>query len=663
LPSRSSASHRTVAINAKRTTRTRWLIITALCCCAPLLAEKIAKRGADPIQAELIADLHARLLKVGETVYARTTVEWRSPTCVLRNGAILEAHVVSVVPSIKPVKASEVGLAFTKAQCGDLKAGPFNLLLSAIAAPPEDSDLGILSQSLPVRAMSGVSGQMVLNSMRISIDPTLQLISPLYLFPLIPRMEMGDVYHIKGLKLSVGTGPENSSILTSKDHDVSLEKHSMLLLVPAQWTLAPASGEAVTSQPESGEPAPHISAVTRTAATLPARPPVNDIDLCVPPQCNVALPSGDASDMGHAAGTISIRELGYSPRPQRDAFNFVHDEVLAYLGPRELLVAFNPHELVARDAQGLGSTVRTIRAAVVDTETHRVTHTVDWEMHDSRQYLWPLADGRVLVHVGSELRVYGEGLQIQNRVPLEGPLAFVRVTPDGGFMAVGVLHERHSPELHAALRESLNGDPEEDVNILVLNRNFETVAQSTAESNLMAPTLLNEGQVTLSAQSNMRYRLSMVTWDNHPSVLARFASSCTPQLSSIAPDLIFLVSCDKQNQGREYRVLRANGKLALKGDSTLNECGHAAEGSANQEAFVVKIVESTLPVPPGSPMSASQFSSEELHVYRAADGKRLLSVHASPPSMSRDGYALAPDASQLAVLTREQIVVYSVPGK
>jgi hypothetical protein len=284
-------------------------------------------------------------------------------------------------------------------------------------------------------------------------------------------------------------------------------------------------------------------------------------------------------------------------------------------------------------------------------------------MRDHRQYLWPLADGRVLVHVGSELRVYGEGLKIQNRVPLDGPLAFVRVTPDGSFMAVGVLRERHTPELHAALRENLNDDPEEDVSILVLNRTFETIAKSTAQSNLIAPTLLNEGQVTLAAQSNLRYRISMVTWDNHASVLARFVSSCTPQLSSIAPDLLFLVSCDKQNGGREYRVLRANGKLALKGDSTLNECGHAAEGSANQEAFVVKIVQSTLPVPPGAPMSAAQFSSEELRVYHAADSKRLLSVRAGPPSLSRDGYALAPDASQLAVLTRDQLTVYSVPRK
>ena len=154
-------------------------------CCATVSAEKIAKPGADPIQAELMADLHARLLKVGQTVFARVTVEWRSPTCHLSNGAVLEAHVVSVVPSIKPVKASEVGLAFTGAQCGGLKMGPFNLLLSAIAAPPDDSNMGNLSQNLPVLGMSGMSGQVILNSMRISNAQ----ISPIYMLPLIPRME------------------------------------------------------------------------------------------------------------------------------------------------------------------------------------------------------------------------------------------------------------------------------------------------------------------------------------------------------------------------------------------------------------------------------------------------------------------------------------------
>jgi hypothetical protein len=153
----------------------------------------------------------------------------------------------------------------------------------------------------------------------------------------------------------------------------------------------------------------------------------------------------------------------------------------------------------------------------------------------------------------------------------------------------------------------------------------------------------------------------MMSWDNHASILTQFNSSCTPELSSIAPDLIFLITCEKHNRRREYRVLRSNGKLALKGGSTVNECGHAAESSANRAAFVVKIVQSTQPVPAGAPLRAAQFSSEELHVYRATDGKRLLGVRVGSPSLSRDGYALAPDASQLAILTRDQLAVYSVP--
>ena len=78
---------------------------------------------------------------------------------------------------------------------------------------------------------------------------------------------------------------------------------------------------------------------------------------------------------------------------------------------------------------------------------------------------------------------------------------------------------------------------------------------------------------------------------------------------------------------------------------------------------MVKIVQSSVPVPPGAPLNAAHFSSEELRVYRATDGKRLLAVRAGSPSLSRDGYALAPDASQLAVLTRDALAFYPVPGK
>jgi hypothetical protein len=330
-----------------------------------------------------------------------------------------------------------------------------------------------------------------------------------------------------------------------------------------------------------------------------------------------------------------------------------------------LIVAFNPHILATRHALGpSGMTERVIRAALIDTATRRVARTVDWELPDGGEYLWSLGDGAVLVHVASELRIYGENLQVLNRISLDGPLSFVRVTPDGKFIVVGIIHERHAPELHAFLKQSLGTDPEEDVGVLVLNRDLRTIAQSTSRSGMLPPALLNEGQARLVGLPGMRYLVSLLTWDNHASTLAHFDSGCTPHLTSFSPDLIFVIGCNTRNPDMsEYRVLRSNGKLALKGPPTLNGCGHAASGSANDEKFVVKTVQSAQPLPVGAPFSESLLDSEELTVYGAADDKRLLGVRVGSPSSSRNGYALSLDGSRLAVLTREQIAIYSVPGR
>jgi hypothetical protein len=155
----------------------------------------------------------------------------------------------------------------------------------------------------------------------------------------------------------------------------------------------------------------------------------------------------------------------------------------------------------------------------------------------------------------------------------------------------------------------------------------------------------------------------MRTWDNHASTIARFESSCTPQISSLSTDLIFLVSCDQQNEEPVFRVLRADGKPALKSLANPNEFGYTAKGSIDQQSFVIKTVQSTRPVPADALFSAADLSSEEFRVYRADDGKRLLTATIGSPSPSRDGFALAPDGSQLAVLTRDQIALFPVPQK
>ena len=99
--------------------------------------------GVTPVQAELMADMNAHLLHEGAVVFARVTVDWNGTGCALRNGAIVQGNVVSVTPYRRQgSKGSEVVLAFTEAQCGDLKMGAFQLLLAAVAAPPQKQRYG-----------------------------------------------------------------------------------------------------------------------------------------------------------------------------------------------------------------------------------------------------------------------------------------------------------------------------------------------------------------------------------------------------------------------------------------------------------------------------------------------------------------------------------------
>jgi hypothetical protein len=482
------------------------------------------------------------------------------------------------------------------------------------------------------------------------------------------------VYGIKGLKLSVGTGPQSSSVLSSAGRNVALSKHTVLFLLPESTFMAKEAthGGAPTRTPS--DPSPNTGAGGGIASASetgdasssnhdqPTAPAQEDAERCAPPECSIASPAVEPEGDRHELASISIQELGYASRLQREMAALNHDETLTYLGPTELLVTFNPHPLVPR--HGLttpGSTKRVIRAVLVDVISKRVTRTADWNLPDTKQYLWVLANHRVLAHVGNELRVYGPGLKAETIIPLGGPLSFVRTDPAGKTIAIGVLHERHTPELHAKLQQGQEQEPEEDVQIRVLNETFDTLATAVTTSGKMPPTLLNEGEVKLLLQPDKRIHLVMHTWDNQWRSLARFNSSCTPQLSSLAPDLLFVVTCNVSTGGREYRVMRPDGKLILRGESSLAELGQAATGNEDRKEFAVKVLTSDEPVLPGAVFRPADLESEQLGVYHAADGKRLFSVRVSDPTASEGGYALAPDGNQLAVLTRDRIEVYALP--
>jgi hypothetical protein len=650
--------------------RIQGILLAIGLCGGSIFAQTLAKPAVTTItaiQAELLADMEARNLKSGENIYAKVTAKWNDFGCVLREGAVLEAQVVSVVPHSKTSNASEVALSFTGAQCAKSAMEPYALVLVAVTAP-QRHDEGSLEMDMPREIGTSAAGFRSANSANMNTWYVME-----HAMVASQAARAGGVLGIKGLKLSVGIGPQNSSVLSSADRNVALDKHSVLYLVPgtvaaanaktqggSQPVAAPAG--APDGGPEAGKVSGSATADASSNRDQTAQAAPDDAEICTPPECSIALPMGEPESVRHAMANISIKELGYTSRLEREMEALNHDEALTYLSSTELLVTFNPHPLVPRHGViAPGSTVRVIRAALVDVSNKKVTRTADWYLPDTKQYLWLLSNHRVLVHVGNELRVYGPGLKVEARIGLGAPLSFVRTDPAGKTIAIGVVQERHTPELHAKLQEGQEEEPEEDVRIMVLNEKFDTIATAMSTSDRMPPTLLNEGEVKLLRQPDNRFHLVIYTWDNKWRSLAHFNSGCIPQLSSVAPDLLFIVTCDEMTGGREYRVMRPNGKLILRGESSLAELGHAAIGNEDKKEFAVKILRSHGAMQTEAVFRPTDLESELLSVYRATNGKRLFNVRVSDPTASNGGYALAPDGSQLAVLTRGQIELYALP--
>jgi hypothetical protein len=608
------------------------------------------------VQAEFTTPVNVRRLERGATIFARVTLDWNGLGCTLRTGATLEGT-VEVAERRKGRSGSQLAVAFTKAQCNGSDLKPLGLLMAAVAQAPadwENTPNAVLSTPMTFASNAGtVNPAMGIVSAGQFTVPQMELRGIVHKFPMSAKVQPGDVLDIKGMKLGIGTGPNRSSVLTTQNRDVTLDAFTQILLVPAALVY---SADAMTPR-EPGSRAP--------AGASPAPPPAvpeNDLEVCAPPGCAVDLPVAAHELAGHDATSIAVHPLGYEPRLQTALEDFGNEETLAWLGPSDLLFAFNAHPLIRRPGGRNANTLRrVIRAVLLDVDSRTVVRAVDWEITDTRQYLWPMDGNRILVHVGNELRVYGEKLKLERSIPLAGPLSFVRIAPNGNLMAIATLRERHSAELHARLHDDIGEEPEEDVDVAILDKGFDTIARASTVSGLVPPTLLNEGQVNLLSQPGMRYRLALRTWGNKATTLARFTSSCTPGLSSVAPDLLFLLSCSTANGAGEYRVLRADGKVLLRGQEGQHEGGQEVIGNERTGLFAIKVVHADRALSAGIEFKASDLESEEVRVYRATDGKRLLAVRVDEPSSSHESYALSPDGAQLAVLSQSEIRLIPVP--
>jgi len=641
------------------------LLLAALLSQAPAVR---AQQASAPVQAYLIKALEAGRVKIGDPVYLKVENEWKSPDCKLRKGAILKGRVVNQTPRSKTQKTSQVALLFESGECGGRDMKPLSLSVAALIAPDPNLNLFADQESRPLSeavgmaigggggagpALGGSSGGN-LRSLTGAAATSFFAEPPTYKPP--KAVLPGEVVGIADVKLTVGAGPEGSTVLTAAKHNLRLEIGSQFVLVASPKSNVPANANAA--------PPPAVADAKAPEETAAATTPVPDeTDICAPPSCSIA-PMGQESESGDAGatGSLSIRHLGFGPPPDREMFGFDYASAITYLGPTELLLTFNPHELIPRTATDAKvENLRIIRATLFDLKTMRPEQTLEWRVQDAEQYLWPIGPDRVLVHVGRELRMYGPGLKMKQKLALSGPLAFVRVSPSATYFVVGTVQERHSETTHRQLAEAEGREPEEDVEIDVFDQNFRSLVTVMRSSLQPPPVLTDDGEVRSLYTGRNHWRIVEITWTGQKRILAQVNSTCRPELTSLPSDLLFMLGCDSQAAGKWYRVLRPDGKPVLKGWSPSAELEQRASGTAASNVFAIGVAELAKPLNPDSPFHPSELKEQRVGIYRVKNGQKLFGLRVPAPLPAMQTFALSPDGGQLAILQQEQIGFYPLP--
>ncbi len=640
-----------------------WLKRLLVCPCLALLwfsPHLLFSQALQPVWAELLQPLDARKVKTGDAILAKLALAWKSPTCDLRQGAIIQGHVVSQKAHSKTEKTSEIGVVFDVGQCGGRDMKPLLLTVAAVVAPSPagNSDFPYAENLQPLNTVVGLN----LNSNVRSIT---QASATVFSEPRPAKASIpvtpGQVVGIAHLAISVGQGTDGASILSSGGHNVQLRAGTQFALVPNLRAEANGTEDAKSAG---------CNGVTGNAAPESAElgPPdiADEREVCVAPDCTVAFADSEVDpEIQGAQITFPLKELGYlRPLPDREMSGFNYDVSIAYLGPAQFLFTFNPHILVPRSGAEVdfSGKLRIVRAVLIDLEKKQIVKTVDWRVADSGRYLWPIGENQVLIHVGQELRVYGPGLQLRNRISLGGPLAFVRTSPASQYFAAGIVHERHSREIHRQLEEAEQGEPEEDVEIRLLDSQFRALTSIMRSSRVPPPVLLNEGEIFIPSIGRNHWRIVENSWAGQRRVLAAATSSCVPQAESVPGNLLFVVGCDRQTGNRWYRILRDDGKVVLKGWSPSSELEQTAGGNVGGNAFAIRIAEATGSRQLQSVFKPSDLKSARVTIYRAKNGRRIFSIGLPDPVPAVQTFAISPREDQVALLKAGEIVFYRVPA-
>ncbi|HEY0263563.1 MAG TPA: hypothetical protein VGC07_03485 [Granulicella sp.] len=298
-----------------------------------------------------------------------------------------------------------------------------------------------------------------------------------------------------------------------------------------------------------------------------------------------------------------------------------------------------------------------MRAVLLDAATKRMERVVDWRVDERGQYLWQAGPGRVIVHMNGGLHLLGADLKEIAVVPVDSDVLWLTSSASGKRIAVGILRERHDKKTHEQIEQLSGEEPEEDVEMRLLDDTGRILMTRNTTSKAPPPVITDDYEYIVAGVGPRRWRLVAHNVDGgNVRTLVTLESRCRPRLSAPLSKALFVTGCDAEG-ARWYRVLGEDGRSLLRSRPSMEEIEDSAAGGG--EELAIRYVRLASASSSATDFKIRELKSEHISV-RSRDGKSLLAIAEPQYPLSRESYALSTDGRRLAVLTKTNVEVFDV---
>ncbi len=600
------------------------------------------------MEAELPQELLADRLHAGSIFVLKLRAPWASGECHLASGALVHA-VVQKVAAIPNGHTEEISFQVT-APCGDEQ--PEDLVVTGLLAPPK---IETRLEQFPGFGSLGGTPQPPANPQ--TFDPsdamrgTAQVVTSVALTvnKLPATVTLGEVWRLPRVRLALPSGRSTVSTVAVTKGQLRLPEGAVFVLQKAR---------------DGRDPLKTVSLVAGRALPPTAASVHPFVRACRPGVCSTSPAVWTPAGFGLQQPGVSVGLTGFGFRAEydREVSGLESSTTVHFLGENEVLVTFPTHALVRRTGTERPTDERrSIRAVLLDVKTLSAERVLDWIVDDHHSYLWP-AGRNLLVHEGQNLRLYGPGLAEIATVPLQAPLASLRVSPDGEHVLLGELRELHSGADHRLLVETDAHGPQEEVLWSLLDGRLRRIRTLGKSSNRVpTPVLLNDGLVELRKGQDPEWFLAAKAWEGgSEKQLGSLRSSCLPVLSDVAPDLLTVGVCDVSGDGMHTFAVREDGSPVVEQASDRRAMPLSFAGAADAPRMAMLSTRGTEAYGRGLLFRLSAIQSQAVTVAGAQDGTVIARVPLPETSPYSDGFALAPDGGTLAVVSGRNLVLYAL---